>query len=205
MTESELATSRWLPELKAGDDKALGIVWQRFFEKIIVVARNRLRDVPKRVEDEEDIALSAFRRLHQMAGREKLGAIRHSDELWGLLVAITAGKVADLVRRQTADKRGGGKVRGGSAFAKKSASGESDGIQDWFTTDLSPEALLVVEEEVDRLLNLLPDPTTRQIAEMFLEGVPKTEIASTLDISRSTVYLKLDTVLAIWRAEIADE
>jgi len=50
----------WIDQLKIGDERAAQEVWNRYFDKLVRLARKRLAAVPKRVADEEDVALSAF-------------------------------------------------------------------------------------------------------------------------------------------------
>ena len=52
----------WLGELKEGDQAAAQPLWERYFAKLVVVARSKLKRMrPTGAdEDEEDAALSAF-------------------------------------------------------------------------------------------------------------------------------------------------
>src|SRR5262249_54823927 len=52
--------THWITQLKAGDRNAVQPLWERFFPQMVRLARQRLRDAPRRVADEEDVALSAF-------------------------------------------------------------------------------------------------------------------------------------------------
>src|SRR4051794_21786656 len=56
----EGSVSRWLDPLRVGDPAAVAELWKRYFPRLIGLARKKLRDAPKRVADEEDVALSAF-------------------------------------------------------------------------------------------------------------------------------------------------
>ncbi|MBI1915085.1 MAG: hypothetical protein HYS12_10160 [Planctomycetes bacterium] len=52
--------TRWLQQLKAGDHDAVQPLWERYFRRLVGLARDRLRKLPRRTADEEDVALSAF-------------------------------------------------------------------------------------------------------------------------------------------------
>ena len=52
--------TRWISALKQGDQAAASGLWASYFRRLVGLARARLRDVPRRIADEEDVALSAF-------------------------------------------------------------------------------------------------------------------------------------------------
>ncbi len=57
--------TRWLRGLKAGRPEAVEAIWRRYYDRVLAVARDRLRGGPHQaVEDGEDVALSA---LHGLA------------------------------------------------------------------------------------------------------------------------------------------
>src|SRR4051812_26315558 len=52
--------NRWLRQRKEGDRSTTRELWQRYFARLVALARQRLRGAPRRAADEEDVALSAF-------------------------------------------------------------------------------------------------------------------------------------------------
>src|SRR4051794_11020349 len=56
------SVSRWIVELKAGEHAAAQPLWERYFARLVELARRRLQASrrPGADEDEEDAALSAF-------------------------------------------------------------------------------------------------------------------------------------------------
>src|SRR5262245_58193285 len=56
-----------LERLKAGDHEAVRLLWQRYYPRLVGLARKRLQAVPRRAADEEDAALSAFNSFCQRA------------------------------------------------------------------------------------------------------------------------------------------
>jgi hypothetical protein len=54
------SVTRWLGQLQAGDQAAVQQLWERFFLRLVGLARKKLRGGPRRAADEEDVALSAF-------------------------------------------------------------------------------------------------------------------------------------------------
>src|SRR5262249_58798218 len=89
--------SRLLEGLKAGDEAAAQALWKRYCDRLVRLARGKLAAKFRRVADEEDIALSAFKSLCLGGRRDRFPDLRDRDSLWGLLVFITAQKAADWV------------------------------------------------------------------------------------------------------------
>ena len=58
--EPEGSITRCIGLLKAGDRAAAQPLWERYFRRLVGLARARLRGRPARAADEEDVALSAF-------------------------------------------------------------------------------------------------------------------------------------------------
>ena len=108
--------TRWIEGLRAGDDEAIGNLWNHYFDRLVGLARVRLGASPRRVADEEDIALSVFRCLCAGAETGRLADMSHRDDLWRVLVTMTVRKTIDQQRRAGNTKRGGGRVRGESMF-----------------------------------------------------------------------------------------
>ena len=47
----------WLRQLEAGDEDAARLLWQRYYRELVELARARFGTTPRRVADEEDVAL----------------------------------------------------------------------------------------------------------------------------------------------------
>ena len=62
----------------------------------------------ERTYDGEDAALSAFHSLCRGVRAGRFEALHSGDELWSLLVVITARKIHGRARAERAIKRGGG-------------------------------------------------------------------------------------------------
>ena len=110
MPDNASVTS-WIAGLKQGDEDSAHALWQRYFEKLVRLAREHLGDGSRRVADEQDVAVSAFKSLCDFA------ALADREELWRLLTTITASKAGQQSRHFARQKRGSGDVRGDSVFA----------------------------------------------------------------------------------------
>src|SRR5208282_4065785 len=102
----------WLGNLKDGDQAAAQPLWERYFSRLVVVARGKLKRARRTTadEDEEDAALSAFNSFCAGAAQGRFPKLADRDELWRLLVVITARKAMAQAQRQGRKKRGGGRV-----------------------------------------------------------------------------------------------
>ena len=108
MSSPEGSVTRWLGQLQAGEPAAAQQLWERYFRRLVGLARKRLQGAPRRAADEEDVALSAFDSFCRGAERGRFPDLADRDGLWRLLVVMTARKATHLRRDEGRQKRGGG-------------------------------------------------------------------------------------------------
>ena len=114
--------SFWISRLQGGDAAAAQPLWERYFHRLVGLARKKLRDLPRRALDEEDVALSVFDSFCRGAEQGRFPQLTDRDCLWRLLVTLTSRKAMNVRRDQLRLKRGGGAVQGESAFGGPSDS-----------------------------------------------------------------------------------
>ena len=192
----------WLDGLKASDDEAAHALWRRYFAKLVGLARQRLGDSPRRVADEQDVALSVFKSLCEGLERGEFERLNDREDLWRLLAVITARKADQQIRWHLRQKRGGGNVRGDSVFLKDGEAGPGAGFDELVSSEPTPEFLAQLTEEHQRLVNLLPDETLRQIVKWKMDGWLNDEIAAQLNITTRSVERKVQRIREIWKEEI---
>jgi DNA-directed RNA polymerase specialized sigma24 family protein len=192
----DASVSRWINELKEGNQEAAQRLWERYFHQLVVLARAKLRAAPRRAADEEDAALSAFDSFCRGAEQGRFPQITNRDDLWRLLVLITVRKAYDLTEREGRLKRGGGEVRGDSAAG--SGQGWAAIAGDEPTPELAAQAI----EEYQRLLGQLSDDGLRAIAVWKMEGYTNQEIAERLGCAVPTVERRLRLIRKTWSAEM---
>ena len=83
------AVTVWLGRLRAGDAAAARPLWDKYFHRLVALARARLRSAPRRAADEEDVALSAFDSFCRNAEAGRFPDLTDRDSLWRLLAAFT--------------------------------------------------------------------------------------------------------------------
>ena len=67
--DDECSVTRWIGHLKRGHPDAAHHLWQRYFHRIVGLARAKLGHAPRAVADEEDAALSASATSARACGR----------------------------------------------------------------------------------------------------------------------------------------
>jgi hypothetical protein len=107
---SEGSVTHWIGQLQAGNAAAAQPLWERYFQRLVYLARKKLQGVPLRAADEEDVALSAFDSFCRAAEDRRFPTLTDRDSLWRLLVILTARKALHLIRDERRLKRGGGGV-----------------------------------------------------------------------------------------------
>jgi hypothetical protein len=198
--------TRWIGDLKAGHTDALQPLWDRYFAALVERARAKMR--PYRgstaASDEEDVALSAFHSLYLGVSQGKFPRLDDRDDLWRLLVHLTACKAVDRHRAKQRMRRGGGKVVKESDLiaAGIDADFEGDPLDRIIGAEPSPEFAAMVAEEYRGRLDELGDQTLRRIAELKLACYGNDEIRQQLNCSLRSVTLKLELIRKIWKARL---
>jgi DNA-directed RNA polymerase specialized sigma24 family protein len=198
------SVTRWVGDLKSGDQAAAAALWERYFDRLVRLARKRLV-LARRTgadEDEEDAALSAFDSFCAGLIHGRYPQLGDREDLWKLLVVITARKAAAQADRRAALKRGGGWYAWTGATTSSADSGDwNAGLAALVSREPTPEFAALVAEESRRLLNRLGDPQLREIAVARMEGFTTDEIADRLGCARRTVARRLDLIRQVWNKE----
>jgi DNA-directed RNA polymerase specialized sigma24 family protein len=190
----------WIDQARQGDRQAAGQLWQRYFHRLVGLARTALKAAPRRVADEEDVALSAFDTFFRGAEGGRFPDLDDRDGLWRLLVVLTQRKAAHLKRDECRLKRGGGAVLDQAALARAAGPGEEQGDLEWAVgQEPTPAFAAQVAEECERLLRRLPDEGLRALAVSKMEGWTNEEIAARLGCCVSTVERRLQLIRRLWK------
>ena len=194
--EAGTSVTRWIELLKAGEGEAVQAVWERFFARVVHLARARLRATGV---DEEAVAASAFNSFCAAAMKGRFPRLDDRHDLWQLLLVLTARKAADLVNRERRLKRGGGGARGESALDGTPEDPEAGrGLEEVVGREPTPQFAAEVAEQCQLLLGALGDDALRAVAVWKMEGHSNPEIAAKLGCSLSSVERKLRLVRRIW-------
>jgi DNA-directed RNA polymerase specialized sigma24 family protein len=191
------SVSQWVDQLRAGDQTAARKLWECYFQRLVALARSKLRGVDRRAADEEDVALSAFESFCRGAEQGRFPDLTDRNNLWRLLVVITARKAYDLVERQHRRKHGGG------AVLDEAGLGGPAGLEQVVGRDPTPEFAALVAEECRRLMDRLGSRELRAVALWKMEGYSVDEIAAKLGCAPRTVDRKLWVIRGLWAQEVS--
>jgi DNA-directed RNA polymerase specialized sigma24 family protein len=192
------SVTHYLGRLKAGDSAAAQQLWEGFFQRLVGLARTRLRAAPRRAADEEDVALSAFDSFCRGVEQGRFPRLNDRHDLWQLLVLLTARKASNLARDERRQRRGGGKVQTASALAGGEVGSAEWPLGNLISREPDPEFAAQVAEQCRSLLERLGNPALQEVAIWKMEGHTNEEIAAKLNRSVATVERKLQLIRQIW-------
>lgn len=184
--------TQWIGGMRHGDESSVQRLWERYFTRLVHLADRRLPAHVKRIRDEEDIALSAFNSLYNGVTQGRFPQVDDRQDLWSLLVMITARKANRALRSAATIKRGGREFIGDLAGDNGSSPLEI------FAKDPTPEFAAMVAEESERLLKKLPDDSFRHLVTLKMEGHTNDEISQRLGCGKRTVERRLALIRKIW-------
>jgi DNA-directed RNA polymerase specialized sigma24 family protein len=193
------SVTHWIHQLKAGEQAAAQPLWEAYFQRLVHLARKKLSGARYPSVDEEDVALSALASFCRGAEHGRFPQLADRENLWRLLVTITARKVIDLRNREHAAKRGG--VPGEAARAGPPAAAVEVALEQVVGTEPTPAFAAEVADECRRLLDRLGDAGLRALALLKMEGYTNVEIAGQLGCGLATVERRLRLIRGIWEKE----
>lgn len=185
------SVTRWLGQLQEGNEAAVQPLWERYFGRLVGLARQRLQGSARRAADEEDVALSAFDSFCRNAEQGRFPQLADRDSLWRLLMVMTVRKASHLIRDEKRQKRGG-------------AVNETDGngLDELLSREPTPEFAAQMAEECHRLLSSLEEKELESVALLRMEGFTVEEIAEQRGCAPRSVKRKLRLIRSIWEKEM---
>ena len=158
-----------MDRLKAGEDGAARLVFERFATRLVGLARRSLDGRLLQKVDPEDVVQSAYKSFF-LGQRDGEWAFGGWDGLWGMLTLITLRKCAQRAEYYRAEKR--------DVRRELPPADSVGGAVDAFALDREPqpeEAALLVET-VESLFHSVADSDERAILELSLQGYTAAEI-----------------------------
>ena len=188
MSSSQGSVTHWLARLKAGDHTAAQELWERYFRRVVGLAGQILPRQVRRTADEEDAALSAFASFCRCTRLGRFPQLLDRQDVWQLLVVLTARKAHRQATYAKAQKRGG------SRPTDTPPPGEDSVFDQLLSREPTPEFAAQVAEEYQRLLDALPDEQLRAVAVWKMEGYTNEEIAAKLGRTPRSIERKLQRI-----------
>jgi DNA-directed RNA polymerase specialized sigma24 family protein len=191
---SEGSVTHWIGELQAGNPLAAQRLWERYFQRLVYLARAKPRGAPRRAADEEDVALSAFDSFCRGVDQKRFPRLADRDDLWQVLVLLAARKAAHLIQHEGRQKRGGGAVVNTSALTD-----EDSRLAELIGPEPTPDFAAQVAEECRRLLDRLGDEELQAVALAKMEGYTNEEIAAQRGCVVRTIERRLRMIRDLWQ------
>jgi DNA-directed RNA polymerase specialized sigma24 family protein len=196
---SSSSVTAWIGRVKAGDRDAAQQLWERYFKRLVGLARVKLPANRRKYDEHEDVAISAMKSFLLRAENGRFPDLQSRDNLWALLATITVRKAWKVTRRKVVTEKGE------SALGGKND--DSQGRNVWelvLGSEPTPDFVVGMAEECRRILDLLKkkDQNLDLVAQWMLEGYTKAEIAEKLGRVVGTVDRKLGVIRKIWEKEI---
>jgi RNA polymerase sigma factor (sigma-70 family) len=159
--------ARW----REGDEQAAAQLFERYAQRLIVMAQRRLPGKLAARVDAEDIVQSVYRSFF-IAARNGRFVLQQSGDLWRLLLGITLHKVQHQVRFHLADKR--------TVSSERAGGGSKDGHfhlpVHLLAQDPSPEEAAALADLLEAAMSGFK-PLDRRMIELRLQGYELHEIA----------------------------
>ncbi|MHC4875152.1 MAG: ECF-type sigma factor [Planctomycetota bacterium] len=181
--------SHWIDLVKDGDSSAVNRIWQHYFDRLVQSVRRRLLGQNRAVSDEEDIVLSVFNSFYAAAESGRFPDLSDRDDLWRLLLRMSARKVIDK-RRHDLRQRRGGDVKVHSL----NESGDDEAIIEAIRDEPSPEMVLMMQDSIEHLFSHLGVGHLRDLAVARLEGYSNAELAQRFECSERTIERRLHLI-----------
>jgi DNA-directed RNA polymerase specialized sigma24 family protein len=182
---SSESVTRWINQIKDGDRAGVQKLLERYFNRLVGLARKTLRARPGLAAYDEDVALSAFKSLCLGAEAGRFPRLFDRGDLWRLLVVLTTRRAIDYMRR-----------------IKLGAGDEELDVEQVLSTEPSPDLAVELAEEFQHLLDGLPEAELRSVALWKLEGFTDGEIATRLGCVRRTVERKVRRIRSLWKGRV---
>jgi RNA polymerase sigma factor (sigma-70 family) len=202
-TPSDNSVSQFIDGLKLGEERAAQKIWQRFYQRLLAQADQKLKASPRKAMDEEDVVQRAFADFFVQVRQGRFPKLNDRNDLWQVLAMLVDRRAKDQIKRQNTQKAGGGRVRTESVFLVGETSGGDNGIAQVRDALPTPELAMEMIELMQSRLTALRDDEQRQIALYKMQGYSNREIAEVLQSSERTVERNLQSIRKQW--EDADE
>jgi RNA polymerase sigma-70 factor (ECF subfamily) len=181
-----LTSAQLLQGHQAGDGDATEELFNRYVDRLIRLARQRLAPKLARRIDPEDVVQSAYRSFFAAAGRGRF-VLEQAGDLWRLLAGITLNKLHRQVERNTAKKRD---------VSKECGLAEEGSLlvgPDVLSREPSPHDVVALADEIELLMRDL-DPRHREMFQLRLQGYLIEEIAAQTQRTQRTVLRTLEGI-----------
>lgn len=189
------SVTEWIISLRHGSSRAAQEIWERYYGQLMRIANQRLGDVRRRAADEEDVVQEAFASFFRSVQAGRFPQLDDRDDLWQILLMLTDRRAKDRMRKELAEIRGGGDVRGESVFLRAGEdSSDGPGLNRVEGYEPTPETVDALLDFLRARWGTFQDETLSEIALDKLQGYSNTEIAEKHSMALRSVERKLQLI-----------
>ena len=192
--------SHWIDLVKHGDSTAANRIWQHYFDRLVRSVRHRLYGQNRAVSDEEDIVLSVFDSFYSAVEKGRFPDLSDRDDLWRLLMRMSARKVVDKRRHDQRQRRGGG-----VNLHSFDHTTDGENVIEAIGNEPTPEMVLMMQESVEQFFSHLGVGQLRDLAGAKLEGYSNAELARRFDCSERTIERRLHLIREKCQQELVEK
>lgn len=192
--------SHWINLIKTGDSTAANRLWKLYYDRLVRAVRKRLFGQNRAISDEDDVVLSVFESFYAAAENGRFPDLADRDDLWRLLLTMSARKIIDKRRHDQRQRRGGN-----VALHSLDGNGDESNVIEVIGNEPSPEMVMMLQESVDQLFSHLGVGQLQDLAVAKLEGYSNAEIAERFGCSERTIERRLHLVREKLQQELVSD
>jgi RNA polymerase sigma factor (sigma-70 family) len=193
--------SHWIDLVKEGDSVAAHELWHHYYDRLVRNTRQHLRGLNRGMTDEEDIVVSVFESFYRAAEQGRFPEMSQREDLWRLLLVMSARKIIDKRRHDQRQRRGAGE----HVLSLQGGRSDDEALIQVIGDEPTPEMVLMMTESFERLLSHLGDGQLREIAVGKMEGFSNAELAIRFDCSERTIERRLHLIRETCQQELIDQ
>lgn len=195
---SQHSVTRYISGLVRGDEEAVNQIWEKYFGRLLNLARTKLQSCPKRFADEDDVVQKAFENFFRNVQENRFPKLNNRDDLWQILCMIVGRKAIDQFRKATS-----GPIVNGDSINKNSAQTPVLNA----AMNAEPPGNMAVEfaEEFEKRISSLKKKEYQKLAMLKLAGFKNQEAADEMKCGLRTIERWLEYIRGEWSDLIDDE
>lgn len=171
-------------------------MFEYYYPRLVRYAQKQIAGSPQQMAGADDVAASAVMSFYKAAEAGRFPDLKDRENLWRLLAKMTYRKAIDHWRRETCEKRGGGKVQNEPAASDSNA--EFPGLdQEAYHNNRPDLEVEIIESCEHRLKSLTPE--LQDLALAKLECCTNREAGERLGMTERAVEYGLKTIRKKWR------
>jgi DNA-directed RNA polymerase specialized sigma24 family protein len=193
------SVTKLIDQIKGGDDVASHRLWDLFAPRLLGLARVKISSKSMPLGDEEDVVLSALTSFFEGIEKDEYAGLSDRETIWRLLSLITKRKAFNLVMQDGRQKR---LLTGNAKASLPRRRPDPRLIHGNLNTpvdpQLPPDIQILLEEQCQRLLDVLGSSQLRSLVLLKMEGLTDEAVADKLGCSVRTIERKIRLIRSIW-------